>query len=156
MVHRLSSRLSRPAFCWLTQNHTPTNRFVTKVLRALRRVVRMRRRLMKLAPELYDEGVRFQIEQERRERAVRQKDMDEALHKVYGTKPGESVARGPVLFSPTPFDADAPRRSARQKERIAWCEAERDLWMGVADDALAGEAPPGGGFDEFFANGRTD
>jgi hypothetical protein len=105
---------------WLTLNPTPTARFAADAVRALRRVIRVRRRLMKLAPELYDEAYREHLDGQQREEEARRIEVKALLDKVYGdgeaTSPSPDERRG---------DGSSPEAGNQETENAPCENADR-------------------------------
>lgn len=124
----LARRLNRRATNWIGAGPRPRPPdYLAFALRALRRVIRARRRLMKLAPELYDVAQVNRLAREREESDKLQAEMRAAIARVYGVN--ESG------LPPSPQPAAMPR-SARARRAIAAEEAEREHWLHVAREAF--------------------
>lgn len=119
----LNHRIGRRATLWIGRRPRPRPpNYLGLALRAWRRVIRVRRRLMKLAPEKYDVAVVKRLARERAEDEKIQAEMRAAIARVYGVPETDLPPR-------TYQDPFSWKRSARTRRAIAQAEAEREYWL---------------------------
>ena len=124
----LSRRLNGRATTWLGAGRRPRPPdFIAIALRAWRRVIRARRQLMKLAPEVYDVGVVTRLARERAESDELQAELRATIARVYGV---------PESDLPAPPNAAGPHRAPRTQRAIADAEAERATGLAVGKEAF--------------------
>ena len=130
LTHPISRRLTRR----ITSGRAPVGRDFSDAMVAFARVIRARRRLIELAPELFDESVIRQRAEKRDADAKRFAGIAAAIDIVYGGEPGTSFAK---MMLKRDEDAAPPERTARTERAIERWEAEQALWLTLAAEAFA-------------------
>ena len=126
---RLDRRLNRTAPRRLTRGRCPCDYFAI-ALNAYTRALRAWRRLMKLAPRIYDIGVVDHEERQRLDRLEQRKKWEPALRKAYGIP--DSTPLEVNEYKPPIMPANPRTRRVIERE-----EAQRSAWTQIAHDAMA-------------------
>ncbi len=143
LTRRLSSRLRRPLNRRCTRRTVrivapgPRVNYFAQALATYARAVRARRRLMRLAPEIFDAVVVQQEAERREDQRQWMARVEPALQKVYGPAgppPGELHHAAPGGQSRN--GAEMVQFSPGKLRKIQASLAERDLWMAAGDVAL--------------------
>jgi len=108
-----------------------------RALSAFRRAVSARRRLARLAPEIFDVALVQRLSEESADRERLRAELDAAMVKVYGTTPDESELHHSTNAGRCENGAEtvqfSPRQSLEIEETLALCE----LWMAEARQSFA-------------------
>jgi len=123
----LKRRLNRRDTEWVGPGlRPPPPNYIGMALRAWRHAIRARRKLMKLAPEIWDMGVVKRLARERAEDEKLQAEMRAAIARVYGVSEAD-------LPPPPNHDPFSWKRTAQTKRAIERAESEREFWLHMAD-----------------------
>lgn len=121
LAHRRCRRLTRRIGCGPRVDH------LSQALTAFSRAIRAHRRLIKLAPEVFDTAVVHRNATEQAERAVLHRAVDSALEKVYGPDPSE--LHRPQNENRCSNGAVKVQFSSRKQAKIEVLHAELRLWL---------------------------
>ncbi len=117
----------------------PRVNYLSQALTAFNRAVKARCRLMRLAPEIFDDAVVRRREEECEARRQRRAEVEPILQKVYG--PATDVASEKLHHAQSDEwcrnGAGMVQFSPRKVQKIESLLAERELWMTIGTAALA-------------------
>ncbi len=102
--------------------------YLAETLAAFARAIRLHRRLIKLAPRIYDAAFVHREEQQRLESLARRKKWEPAFLKIYGATGCDRSE---------PRDWPALPQNPRIRQAIEPAEAQRAIWMEIGQSALA-------------------
>lgn len=132
LARRCYRRTVRPVEPGPRVNH------LAQALTAFNRAVRARFRLMRLAPEIFDEAVVRRQAEEREARHQQMAELEPALQKVYG--PANDPAPGKLPQAPKDGwcrnSAEIVQFSPRKILKIESLLVERETWMAAGQHAL--------------------
>ncbi|MBA4150093.1 MAG: hypothetical protein H0X66_18445 [Verrucomicrobia bacterium] len=138
-THRLSRRLSHRLTRRLTYGPCGPN-YARQAVIAIRRYIKLHRRLMKLAPDVFDYSIEMKLRHEREEQERFTREIEPLLRKVYGSDEnpenapninGARCKKGAEKVQ-NPFHALSPARRRRVEEL---CN-EKALWMNIGSEAM--------------------
>lgn len=131
---RLDRRLSRRITHYSTRRLSGSRRsrsyWLSETLRAYARVIRAHKRLIKLAPRIYDPVVVRREAKQREEDEKWQQKWEPILRKVYGDEAADT--------DPWPKPAADSRlpKNPRTVAAVERLRAELDLWLKIGDHAM--------------------
>ena len=127
-----NSRLGRPLIRSATGGRRPRPAHqLALAVRAFQKAIRARRRLLRLAPDLFDRAVADQEAEEQQMAASLQTELRHSLAKVYGSEDDPVKAPGPG----DPSTSRWPR-SRRKLQAMDQEMAQYDVWLQVGREAL--------------------
>ena len=133
--HRLSRRLVRRTTRRLG-GRLPN--YLAQACTAMRRSIRAHRKLIKLAPERFDHGVRERLAREQEEEDRRCAEYARAIARVYGTSEERGVEemQRSLNNSRSGNGLGTVWFSARRERAIERWEAEWELWLTLGREAM--------------------